>query len=115
MQTICMVMQYLPYSEFKWLNKKEIDKFGVGLIGENSSIGYILEVDLEYPSELHELHNDSLLASEKLQISQNILSNYCRNIANEYEIKIGGINKLVSNLDCKSKFIVHYKNLQLYL
>ena len=60
MQTICMVMQYLCYSEFKWLNQKEIDRLDVGLIGENSSIGYISEVDLEYPSELHELHNDYL-------------------------------------------------------
>ena len=41
--------QYLPYSKFKWLNKKEIDKFDVNLINENSLDGYILEVDLEYP------------------------------------------------------------------
>ena len=48
--------QYLPYSGFKWLNQKEIDRFYVKPIEENSSIGYILEVDLEYPSELHKLH-----------------------------------------------------------
>ena len=38
--------QYLPYGGFKWLNKKEIYKFDVHLIGESSLIGYILEVDL---------------------------------------------------------------------
>ena len=54
--------QYLPYSGFKWLNQKEIDRFNVESIEENSSIDYILEVDLEYPSELHDLHNDYLLA-----------------------------------------------------
>ena len=37
---------------------------------------YMLEVDLEYPSELHELHNDYPLAPEKLEISQNMLSKY---------------------------------------
>ena len=41
--------QYLPYCEFKWLNQKEIDKLDINSIGENSSDGYILEVDLEYP------------------------------------------------------------------
>ena len=84
-------------------------------ISKNSSIGYILEVELEYPSELHELHNDYTLVPEKLEISQNMLSNYCFNIANEYEIKIGGVNKLVLNLGNKSKYVVHYRNLQLYL
>ena len=58
-------------------------------ISENSSDGYILELDLEYPDELHELHNDYLLAPEKLETSQNMLSKYCSNIANEYGIKIG--------------------------
>ena len=43
------------------------------------------------------------------------MSNYCRNIANEYEIKIGGIHKLVPNVGNKSKYVVYYKNLQLYL
>ena len=61
------------------------------------------------------MHNDYPLAPEKLEISQNMLSKYCSNIANEYRIKTGGINKLVPNLGSKSKYAVHYKNLQLYL
>ena len=68
---------------------------------ENNSVGYILEVDLEYPSELHELHNYYPLAPETFEISQNMLSNYCSNIENEYGIKIGGVNKLVPNLGSK--------------
>ena len=47
--------QFFPYSEFKWLNRKEINRFDINLINENDSHGYILEVDLEYPDELHEL------------------------------------------------------------
>ena len=43
------------------------------------------------------------------------MSNYFSNIANEYGTKIGRVNKLVSNLDNKSKYVVHYRNLQLYL
>ena len=52
------VSQYLPYSGFKWLNQNEIDKFCEnGWIHVTYSDGYMLEVDLEYPDELHELHN----------------------------------------------------------
>ena len=98
--------QYLSYSEFKWLDKKEIDGFYLNSIEENSSIDYILEVDLEYPGKLHELHDDYPLAPEKLEISHN---------ANEYGIKIGGVNKLMPNLGSKSNFVLHYRNLQLYL
>ena len=47
--------QYLPCSGFKWLNQTEISDFCLNSLEENSSIGYILEVDLEYLSELHKL------------------------------------------------------------
>ena len=107
--------QYLPYTGFKWLNQKEISDFCLNSVSENSSIGYILEVDLEYLSELHDLYNDYPLAPEKLEISQNMLSKYCLSIANKYGIKIGGVNKLVPNLSNKSKYVVHFKNVQLYL
>ena len=42
--------QYLPYIGFKWLNQKETSGICLNSISENSSIGYILEVYLEYPS-----------------------------------------------------------------
>ena len=107
------VSQSFPYSGLKWLNQKEISDFCLNSTGESSFIGYILEVDLGYSSELHELYNDYPLAPEKLEISQNILSKYCPNIANEYGIKIGGVNKLVPNIGNASKYVLHYKNLQL--
>ena len=64
---------------------------------------------------MHDLHNDYPLAPENLEISQNMLSKHCFNIANEYGIKIGGVNKLVSSLGNKSKYVAHYRNLHLYL
>ena len=50
------------------------------------------KVDLEYPDELHNLHNDYPLSPEKLEITQNMLSKYCSDIANKYGIKIELIN-----------------------
>ena len=97
------------------VKSKKISDLCLNSIEENNSIDYLLEVDLEYPDTLHELHNDFPLALGKLEISQNMLSNYCFNIANKYGIKIGGVNKLVPNLGNKSKYVVHYRNLQLYL
>ena len=44
-----------------------------------------------------------------------MLSKYCSNIAGEYGIKIGGVNKLIPNLGNKGKYVLHYRNLQLYL
>ena len=90
--------QYLPYGRFKWLNQKEISGFCLNSTSENNSMGYILEIGLKYPSELHGLHNDYPLAPEKPEINQNMSSNHCSNIANKYGIEIGSVNKLVPNL-----------------
>ena len=49
---------YLASGGFKWL--KNVDNFDVNSISENRSIGYILEVCLEYLAELHYIHNDYL-------------------------------------------------------
>ena len=91
--------EYLPCGRFKWL--KNIDKFDVMSISESSSIekgsiGYFLEADLEYLGELHELHKDYPLALEKLAVSSDRLSKYCKKIADKYEIKVGDVKKINS-------------------
>ena len=70
--------EYLPYGEFKWL--KNAVEFDVMSIDEKSDTGYFLEVDLEYPNKLHELHNDYPLAPEKRAISSDTLSKYCKKL-----------------------------------
>ena len=105
--------EYLPYERFKWL--KNVDGFDMMSVSEKSPVGYFLEVDLEYPDELHELHNDYPLAPEKLAVSSDMLSKYCKKIADKYEIKVGDVKKLIPNLGNKTNYVVHYRNLQLYL
>ncbi|KAK3731185.1 hypothetical protein QZH41_019242, partial [Actinostola sp. cb2023] len=76
----------LPTDGFKWMNKAELKRW--------SKILCILEVDLEYPEELHELHNEYPLAPERLMIQK--------------------VEKLVPNLMDKKNYVVHHKALKLY-
>lgn len=54
----------------------------------------ILEVDLQYPKELHDSHNEHPLAPERLTVSK--------------------VDKLIPNLNDK-KYILHHENLKSYL
>ena len=78
----------LPTHGFKWMNDKEL------LVWRK--IPCILEVDLEYPNELHDLHNDYPLAPERIM---------CKN----------KVEKLIPNLRNKEKYVLHYENLKQYL
>ena len=103
--------QYLPYGGFKWV--KNIDKYKQKLtnIKSNSSIGNILEVDLEHPQELHDIYNDYPLAPEKINIPKEWLSNYCLKIVSVHNITTGTVKKLVPNLMNKNNYVIHYRNL----
>ena len=73
----------LPISGFEWMTDDEFDDW--------KHQSFILEVDLEYPEDLH---NDYPLAPER--------------------IKIGNVEKLIPNLNNKTNYVVHYENLKLY-
>ena len=93
---------------------KKGDNSDANLISKQSPIGYILKVDLEYPDELHKLHDYYPLSPEKLAIPYD-LSDYCKKIADKHGIKVGDVKKLISNLGDKTNYVVHYRNLRLYL
>ena len=107
--------QYLPTGGFRWMTQKQIDKIDLAKYKEDSKKGLILEVDLEYPEELHNIHNDYPLAPEKVKVTESMLSEYCQNISEKYGISIGLVHKLIPTLSKKEKYVLHYRNLQLYI
>ena len=56
--------QYLPTGKFRWMIDKQINKLDLNKYTDDSKAGIILEVDLKYLHELHDLHNDLPLALE---------------------------------------------------
>ena len=107
--------QYLPTGGFRWMTQKQIDKINLAKYKEDNNKGFIAEVDFEYPEELHDLHNDYPLAAEKVKVTEDMLSDYCKQIAEKYGISIGLVYKLIPTLGKKEKYVLHYRNLQLYI
>ena len=104
-----MSFNYLPYGGFKFLSDEEIKVFGLYSIPENSLIGYILEVDLEYSTFLHNLHNDYPLCPKKIEVSSDMPSKYCKDIADRYDFKDGGVKKTIPNLGDKVEYVFTIK------
>ncbi|XP_067123678.1 uncharacterized protein [Centruroides vittatus] len=92
------MVQYLPYGEFRWLRRTEIDEFDIKNVPLKSEIGYILEVDLEYPVSLHNRHNDFPLAVNHEKIEYEDLSEYQKSLLSSLNLKFSNnIKKLVSD------------------
>ena len=84
----------LPTHGFKWMTTSQLNNWKN--ISTQAGVGCIMEVDLEYPSNLHDLHNDYPLAPESITVEGSKVS------------------KLIPNLNDKKKYVVHYENLKLY-
>lgn len=88
------MMEHLPLSCFKWSHESINNILNTK---DDSEIGYILEVNLEYPEELHDKHNDYPMCPEHLKINGS------------------KINKLILNLNDKNHYVLHYRTLKLVL
>ena len=93
--------QPLPTGEFKWVDIENLKggtrklKRTIDMMVRNSNnrgVGYVLEVDVKYPRELDNLHNDLPFMCEKIRVS--------------------GVEKLVPNLQDKKKYVIHVKALK---
>ena len=102
----------LPIGGFKWLDPS---KFNLDKYDANNSRSCVLKVNHEYPKELHKLHNDYPFTPDKLEIKKEIMSDYQLKIADHYNISILNVKKLVRNFFGKENYLLHNKDLQLYL
>ncbi|XP_066157649.1 uncharacterized protein [Euwallacea fornicatus] len=84
--------QYLPYDNFEWI--EDFTNFNIWEISDTSELGYILEVDLEYPSDIHDLHKDLPFCPEHKAPPDSKLP------------------KLLTTLSSKIKYVIHYRNLK---
>ena len=82
--------KFFPTSRFIWIDPKE---FGLEKYAINSSKGCVVKVDLEYPKELRELHNDYPLDPDKIEIKRKMLSDYQLKTADLYNIPISNVKK----------------------
>ena len=83
----------LPVNNFEWV--EETSQFNEDFIKteiNESDEGYFLEVDVQYPQKLHELHNDLLFLSERMKIEK--------------------VEKTVINLYDKTEYVMHISNLK---
>lgn len=102
----------LPTGGHRWVDDIPIEK--VLTTADNAPKGYLLEVDLEYPEHLHDLHNDYPLAPETMKVPESWLSDYQRTLLEKLGTKYNECNKLVPNLCDKERYVVHYRTLKLY-
>ena len=115
--------QPLPIDSFQWMNDRAIRQFDVHSIPVHGDYGYILEVTLDYPPHLHDLHNDYPLAPERKVVTDEELSPYAKSLwkklhgyTNDNPLPARGkTEKLILSLNAKQKYVLHIRNLQLYL
>ena len=102
--------QPMPTGGFQWVNYTD----QILETPADADHGFILEVDLDYPTSLHRQHNDYPLAPEKLKVEKHWMSPYQRKLIDELSTSFE-CEKLVPNLQPKIRYVLHYRNLQLYL
>lgn len=112
--------QYLPYGNYKDVSSNWVDRDipsfvnFIKSVGDKDDIGYMLEVDMTYPEELHIEHNDYPLAPEHMIIDKEEISDYSSGLLND-NFKFTKCSKLIPNLKDKKNYVVHYRLLKYYL
>ena len=107
----------LPVGNLKFISSSKYNHIDWNSIDTEQNIGYILEVDLDYPSNLHDSHCNFPLAPEFLELNLENLSPYSKKTLKE--CSIGKVkykdSKLLNTFHPRKNYVLHFKNLKLYL
>ena len=105
--------QPLPMGAFRWDEDCEQLAKTIANHPADDPEGFILEVDLEYPEDLHNVHNAYPLATKRMVVQKKWMSEYQHNLLG-VGLAPTEVAKLVPNLRYKNRYVLHYRNLQLY-
>ena len=107
--------QKMPVDSFEWVPEDQLQNINIDKLLESDEEGYILEVDLEYPQYLHDAHSDYPLAPQTKPVPREELSGYSQQLAERLNVKGQPQGKLMTTLDNRTHYVLHYVNLKLYL
>ena len=108
--------QPLPFGGFEWEhNLEQFTEEKIKGLADCSEFGYMFEVDLDYPRELHRAHSEYPLAAEHMLIDDNDLSEWQLGVRAQQGIPKSRESKLCLTLKPKHNYVLHYRNLKLYL
>jgi len=109
------MMQKLATGGYAWENVNDWNEEKIMKIDDNDKRGYIFNVDLEYPAEIHDKHNLYPLCPERKKVCTKWLSPFQKQLKDKLKIADDQVEKLITDLSDKNNYTLHYKNLQLYL
>ena len=109
----CAMSERLPIGDFRFLTPEEVEKFDMRLVADDAPKGYIVECNLHYPPELHDVHNDCPLTPEHLTIRRDMLNDYALSLGENTPRP--SKKKIILSLFDKTQYVTHYRNLKFYL
>ena len=110
------MQEYLPWKNFEWMSPHQLNYDFIKRLEPEGEVGCIIQCSLEYPVALHDYHSDYPLAPIKKSIPYGMLSPVARMICDKHKLKrTTNVEKLLATVEDKDFYILHYRNLQLYV
>ena len=110
------MQEYLPWKNFEWMSPQQLNYDFIKWLEPEGEVGCIIQCSLEYPVALHNYHRDYPLAPVKKSIPYGMLSPVARMICDKHKLKrTTNVEKLLATVEDKDFYILHYRNLQLYV